>query len=216
MAITLDSSGITFGDSTANVTASTNSGKLLSIQSFTGSGTWTKPANCTRVFVQVQGAGGGGCGYCESGGAGGYAEKVIDVKSISSVAVTVGGGGASTGYHSAAGVGGTSSFGSYVSATGGSGANNQVSHTGGQGGYGSGGQLNIQGGNGTGHGDRGALTSIGTGAKSYFGSGYKPNHSTNASNLGTYAPGAGGCGGPMAGWVGSSGAPGIVIVYNYS
>jgi hypothetical protein len=218
MAITLDNSGVTFGDSTVNVTASKNSGKLISINSFQSAGTftWSRPAGCSKVFVQVQGAGGGGCGYCESGGAGGYAEMVIDVTSVPSVTVTVGGGGVNTGYHSAAGRGGTSSFGGYVSASGGYGANNHVSHTGGHGGIGSGGQLNITGGNGTGHGDTGGREAVGTGSKSFFGSGYKASHSTNTSNLGYTAPGAGGAGGAMQGWAGSYGGPGIVVVYNYS
>lgn len=218
MAVTLTSTGIEFGDATTNTTASKNAGKLLSINSYQSAGTftWSRPADCTKVFVQVQGAGGGGASYCESGGSGGYAERLIDVSSVPSVTVTVGGGGSQTGYYSAAPNGGTSSFGGYVSASGGYGANQHVSHTGGHGGVGSGGDLNIWGGVGTGHGNTGGREAVGTGAKSFFGSGYKASHSTNTSNWGYAAPGAGGPGGAMQSWAGSAGAPGIVIVYNYS
>lgn len=218
MAVTLTSTGVQFSNSTENTTASRNMGQLISINSYTSNGTftWTKPANCTKILVQVQGAGGGGCSYCESGGAGGYAERLLDVTSISSVTVTVGAGGANTGYHSAAGVGGASSFGSYVSASGGYGANNHASHTGGYSGNGSGGDLNVRGGSGTGHGNTGGREAVGTGGKSYFGSGYKASHNINTSNWGRTAPGAGGAGGAMQSWAGSYGGNGIVIVYNYS
>jgi hypothetical protein len=193
-------------------------GKLISINSWNTAGTytWTKPADCTKILIQVQGAGGGGCSFCESGGAGGYSERLLDVTSISSVTVTVGAGGANTGYYSAAGDGGSSSFGSYCSATGGYGANRNASHTGGHSGIGSGGNLNIKCGGGTGHGNTGGREAVGTGGKSFFGSGYKASHSTNTSNLGYTAPGAGGPGGAMQSWAGSYGGPGIVIVYNYT
>ena len=216
MSVSLDSGGIVFPDSTVNVTASVNKGTLISINSFTGSGTWTKPTGCTKVLVQVQGAGGGGCSYCESGGAGGYAEKLIDVTGVSTVYVTVGGGGANTGYYSAAGDGGTSSFGSYCSASGGYGANRNASHTGGISGSGSGGDINLRGGSGTGHGNTGGREAVGKGGNSYYGSGYKASHNTNTSNWGRTAPGAGGAGGAMQGWAGSYGGGGIVIVYNYA
>lgn len=218
MSVTLNDTGIQFNDLTANTTASKDTGTLISINSWSSAGTytWTKPANCTKVLVQVQGAGGGGCSYCESGGAGGFAEKVIDVTAVSSVTVTVGGGGANTGYYTASGAGGTSSFGTYCSASGGYGANNNVSHTGGHGGIGSNGNINTIGGGGTGHGDTGGREAVGTGGKSFFGSGYKASHSTNTSNWGRTAPGAGGAGGAMQGWAGSYGGPGIVIVYNYA
>lgn len=217
MSTTLTSTGVQFGDGSVNATASGNRGSIISIQSWASPGTytWSRPANCTKILVQVQGAGGGGASYCESGGAGGYAERLIDVTSISSVSITVGSGGANTGYYSASGAGGTTSFGSYVSATGGYGANNNVSHTGGHSGIGSGGDLNIKCGGGTGHGNTGGREAVGNGGRSYFGSGYKGSHSTNTSNWGYTAPGAGGAGGAMQGWAGSYGGPGIVIVYNF-
>ena len=217
MSTTLTSTGIQFNDSTVNATASRNMGKLLSVQSWQSPGTytWTRPTDCTKVLIQVQGAGGGGCSYSESGGAGGYSERLLDVTGISSATVTVGGGGGNTGYYSAAGNGGTSSFGSYVSASGGYGANQNASHTGGQSGIGSGGNLNIICGGGTGHQNTGG-SAIGVGGKSYFGSGFRASHNVNTSNITSTAVGAGGCGGRDAGWAGSNGGSGIVIVYNYS
>ena len=72
---------------------------LTSVQTFTSSGTWTKPSGITKVMVEVQGAGGSGTkgntnGNKNGGGGGGYARKLIDVSSISTATVTVGSGGA--------------------------------------------------------------------------------------------------------------------------
>ena len=70
---------------------------LASVQTFTSSGTWTKPSGITKVMVEVQGAGGSGSAlaspnYCFGAG-GGYIKKLIDVSSISSATITVGSGG---------------------------------------------------------------------------------------------------------------------------
>jgi hypothetical protein len=212
-----DSERITFPDSTSqstNFDSAKDAGKLMSTTTFTSSGTWIKPPACTRIIVKVVGGGGGASGYCESGGAGGYSEKVIDVAQISTVAVTVGGGGGAVGYYAAGGNGGTSSFGSYCSATGGYGANQHAGHTGGHGGVGSSGDVNFLGGTGTGHGNTGGREAVGTGGAGYWGGGKRASHSTNA-DVGYSAPGAGGCGGAMQGWVGSAGASGLVVVYEY-
>ena len=209
--------GITYADSTiqpSTVNGMTNFGKLLSISTFALTDTWYKPSGCTRVIVKVVGGGGGAASYCESGGGGGYSEKVIDVAQISTVAVTVGGGGDAVGYYAAGGNGGTSSFGSYCSATGGYGANQHAGHTGGHGGVGSSGDVNFLGGTGTGHGNTGGREAVGTGGAGYWGGGKRASHSTNA-DVGYSAPGAGGCGGAMQGWVGSAGASGLVVVYEY-
>jgi len=74
------------------------SGSLVSVQTFTSSGTWTKTSGVTKIMVEVQGGGGGGkrsnssAGY-STGGGGGYARKLIDVSTISSGTITVGAGG---------------------------------------------------------------------------------------------------------------------------
>lgn len=190
--------------------------KSVSVYSTAGSYTWTKPEGCVRVKVQLVGGGGGAAGYCESGGGGGYAEEIIDVSSISTVAVTVGGGGGASGYYSAAGDGGTSSFGSYLSASGGYGANRNYSHTGGQGGMGSGGMINMRGGGGCGHVNSAASGALGFGGGTYFGTTAGDDRNTNNKKNGNGSPGAGGPGSRTdTGWYGQNGEAGIVIVYEY-
>ena len=60
------------------------------IQVFTGGGTWNRPAGVRYIKVKLVAGGGGGSGHGESGGAGGYSERVLDVTGIGSVGVTVG------------------------------------------------------------------------------------------------------------------------------
>jgi len=96
-------------------TVSSNSG-FRSMQVYTSNGTWTKPSGIRSIRVQVVGAGGGGSGHCESGGAGGMAEMVIDVTNVSSVGVSVGNPGGGTNYAGCGGNGNGSSFGGYFSA----------------------------------------------------------------------------------------------------
>jgi len=217
-------SSVTFNDSTTQTTkfdSSNEGGNLLSITSYTtaGSYTWTKPSGCKKVIVRLVGGGGGSSGYCESGGAGGYSEKMIDVTSVATVSVTVGGGGGATGYYTAAPDGGTSSFGAYCSATGGYGANRNYSHTGGLGGVGSGGDINLYGGMGTGHGNSMGHGVLGRGGETYFGGapGGK-REGGGGGNVGQGAPGSGGCGGRTNDNHGSGGPgkPGAVYIWEYT
>ena len=229
--------GVVFSDGTGQAEAPTGGlgsasdrGNLVDLVSFASSGTWTNPG-ATKVHVKLIGGGGGGAGYCESGGGGCYAEGVYDVTGVSTVAVTVGGGGSYTTYYSAAGQGGTSSFGSYLSAIGGYGANQQYSHSGGHGGNSASGQgFFVQGGagcghiNGVGHGSVGSI-----GGAGYFGGAQA--HIRNHGNLGAVyhgiyqgAPGSGGPGN-ITDWAsapsarghsaGEYGMAGLVIVYSY-
>ena len=222
MAITLDSSGVTFSNSTTQSTkfdSTTETGGIINITSFTETGTWTKPAGCTSVLVKIVGGGGGAAGYCESGGGGGYTEKVIDVTAVGSVAVTIGGGGASVNYYASGNGGGTSSFGSYCSASGGGGANTGGSHCGGGGGVGSSGNINLSGGIGTGHTNHASHFPAGQGGGTFFGSSGTVNRATTSSKLYNGSPGSGGPGGRTDDGGSSAnvsnGESGLIIVYAY-
>lgn len=186
----------------------------ISCQTFSASGTWNKPTGIRYVRVQIVGAGGGGGGHGESGGAGGYSEKIIDVRSISSVTVTIGSGGGGVVYHNAGGNGGTSSFGSHLSGAGGYGAVRHFGHSGGGGGAGSGGNVNIHGGGGNGHSSNAA----GVGGSSYFG-GCQLNvhHSyTNNAHAGHSAYGTGGSGAYTTYGNTQNGRNGFCIVWEYA
>lgn len=188
---------------------------LSSMQVFTSSGTWIKPAGISKILVRLCGGGGGGSGHGETGGAGGYAEKIIDVTGVSSVSVTIGTGSTSSTYYSGnGGGGGTTSFGGYVSATGGNGANSSHQHCGGLSGIGSGGDLNLYGGGGSGH-----YNHQGTPGVSFFGGGstggwpnggeFTHQHSFRAS------VGGGGMSGHQSSYRGANGRDGVVIVWEY-
>lgn len=203
----------------------TNGVGLVSIQTFTtaGSHTWTKPAGVRRIRVFVTGGGGGGGAHNSDdaqggGGAGGTAIKIIDVTSISSVSVTVGGGGngGSGNTNSGGSAGGTSSFGTHCSATGG--ANPATWAIGGVPGQGTGGDLNLIGGGGIcGNIDGGGNEeSGGTGGSSYWGGGNYGGSYWAERDEGAGAPGSGGAGThAQTNNAGSNGMPGIVIVEEY-
>lgn len=211
MATTLGSSGITFGDSTSQTSGyNTDRGWPISIVSFTSTGTYTVPSNATKILVQLVGGGGGSAGYCEAGGAGGYAEGVFTVTPGTAYTVTIGGGGGGVGYYAVAGSGATSSFGALLTATGGGGANSIIAHGGGGGGLGSGGGINLYGGSGSGHGNSAAHGQPTGGGSSFFGgaggvwrvdgtsTNYSPAYGSGATGArtndgGTGAAGPGGC-----------------------
>jgi hypothetical protein len=223
MAIKITQTGVVMPDGktqTTKMDASTDRGKLIAVDNWTSSGTWTKRADVHKIHVIVVGGGGGGVGHCESGGAGGYAEKLIDVSGWANgtqVTVTIGTGGAGVGYNGTGGNGSTTSFGSYVSATGGNGGNRSWGHTGGHGGHGSGGDVNLWGGGGRSHGDQGQDR----GGESFFGgSQVSGHHGGNyyrhySENLNHNPPGTGGNGEWTSHSRGGYGTAGICIVYNY-
>ena len=129
---------------------------------YTASTTWTKPTSSRFAGIHVYVIGGGGSGggsgtnsTVGAGGAGaGMAYEFLDtseLSSTSSVAVTIGSGGAApTAGNNAGSAGGTSSFGTFLTATGGNGgvaASSGESST--TGGTGSGGDFNYVGGRGS-------------------------------------------------------------------
>ena len=203
-------------NSSANGLTYANSG-IFRMQVFTSSGTWTRDSRVRYIHIQCQGGGGGASGHGESGAAGGYAERVLEVmqNGINSVAITVGGGGGGTYYSSAGGNGASSSFGPYVSAGGGHGANRQNQHNGGVSGSGSGGDLNIYQGSGGGHEQR----SSGMGGSTFFGGAAPAGHPQGGhfshNHQGHSAPGTGGTSGYFSGHRGSDGRPGIIVITEY-
>jgi hypothetical protein len=218
-----------------------SNGEYRSVQVFTASGTWTKPAGLKRVKVTVVGAGGGSGGVAATGAnqaaaagggaAGGAAIKTIAASALGATeTVTVGAAGAAaTAGNNAGGTGGTSSFGSHCSATGGTGgggSDTTGSTTTGanaaDGGSGSSGDVNVIGG-GSGDGLRVGASGLavpGIGGSSMLGGGGR-QIGTVGSTVGAggsaYGSGASGAGNgaSQSAAAGSAGKAGIVIVEEF-
>jgi len=187
---------------------------IFSMQVFTSSGTWNRPTGVKFIKVQLVGGGGGGSGHGESGGAGGYSERVIDVQATASVSVTIAGEVNGTFYSGPGDNNGGSSFGSFLSASGGFGANRNNQHSGGLGGVGSGGNLNIYGGGGQSHHNYSSV-----GGTSFFGGAVAAGHPQGGNFSHNHqshsAPGSGGSGGYFHNHRGSNGRPGMCVITHF-
>lgn len=195
----------------ASVSASTN------MQIFISSGTYTPTAGKRSALVLATGAGGsagcaGSVNNAQGGWAGGTAVAYVDLAAISTVAVTIGAGGAQQNTATINGNnGGTTSFGSYAVATGGPGGWGPAGAVPVSPGVGTIGQLRLAGNAGqfaTG-GNQGGL-----GGGSYWGGGGAAGTNT-PSNPTAGANGGGGGAGQAPGGPGSpgmAGGSGIVFI----
>ena len=169
-----------------NGTVAMTSDLGATVQTFTSSGTWTKPSTGTVANVYMWGGGGGGGGNSNmngGGGGGGYAEYNIPLTDLgNTVSVTVGSGGAVNSN------GGTSKFGNNTYQAGGGNAGHNGTNTDTSGYGGNGGSPR---GTGTG-GNRGFYTSSSTDDGTSVYSNTSPESTENGHSGGGGGSAAGG------------------------
>ncbi|PRY07063.1 hypothetical protein [Paraburkholderia sp. BL25I1N1] len=226
---------------TAFVQAAAGSGRLLNVQVFTSSGTYTPTAGASSAVIECVGAGGGGGGVgatsstqvAVSGGGGSGAFGRARVTSLSSQTVTIGaaGGGGAAGAN-AGSAGGQTSIGTWLVCPGGAGGPAGTAQT----------LTNAQALAGIAAGGAIATTSVtsiflsrgsastfgisvyntgggvsGGGASSIFGGGGQAS-SGGANNASGFGAGGGGAANNISSSAlgGGSGTAGLIIVYEFS
>lgn len=218
-------------------------GRLLNVQTFLASGTYTPTPGTTRIILDGQGAAGAGGGSVATaagqvsvgagGGSGGRSRGFYTTGFYPTVTVTIGAGGVAAG-GVAGGAGGNSTFGTLMTCNGGagggaSGAAAVAGSAGGAGGTATGGNIfNSTGSTGVGGlaAFAGAIAVSGAGGDSAFGSGAiqvgvavnggaVATAGINSSSVGSGGSGgvSGAGGGATSGGGGSAGA---FIVYEYA
>jgi hypothetical protein len=206
--------------------SSPGSGRLLRAPQILTSGTsYTTPASCTTIYVELVGGGGGGAGANNTAGSGGgggsgaYAAKYFTVAPATAYTYAIGAAGAAGTTTTSGGNGGSTTFAVDVTTVTGGGGTGGVYATatggaGGAGGTATSGDINISGGSGGGGSSSSAATGPGgTGGASYFGGG------GNSTMVG--APSAGlaygsGGGGARSTNAGGAGAAGVIRIWEYS
>lgn len=194
-------------------------GKQVRVISSVGTTSFAVPSGITKVFVEIQAAGGGSGNGVDSGttgngggggGGGGYANKIVDVSATTSIQVHVGDGGAGN----VATCTDWSTFGTngfYFYATGGCGVTAGL-QSGGLAGVGVNGDINLEGADGA-SGVYAATSNSADGAGGQGGPSHMGGGGTAASAGNLYGGGAGGGFGNGNGITsGAAGAPGIVII----
>jgi hypothetical protein len=165
-------------------------GGLTSVQTLTATGTYTRPADITKVMFFITGGGAGGGGnIARPGQSGATAIKFLDVTSIATSTIVIGAGG--TGNSGGGNVGGNSSWSdgtNTVTAEGGKISSSATNS--------SGGDLNISGGGG-----------------SFWGGTGMPNNTTPQD---ANVFGAGGPGNSSGSGSGASGKSGVLFVMEFS
>lgn len=216
-------------------------GRLINVQTITSSGTYTPTSGTKNCLVEVQGAGGGGGGSGSTtstgvslgagGGSGAYAKGYYPVASLTGQTMTIGTGGAGGNLTpTAGGAGGATSFGSLIVCSGGTGGigtntNPPFSCFPGAGGAATGGNIvSTSGDPGVGAtaaainafiGGKGGTSPLGTGGlgrtttgSGFTGAGYGSGGSGSVTGVNTTAP--------TPSINGGSGAPGVIIIWEYA
>ncbi|KLE93577.1 glycine-rich domain-containing protein [Klebsiella aerogenes] len=198
-------------------------GRLLRIQVFTASGSWTKTAGTKQVRIKAWGAGGGGKGTdvagtgAPSGAGGAYVEGLYDVSTINGANIVIGAGGAAVAAGSAGngGDGGDTTITALgISAGGGKGGNSAGNSAGGIPGAPSVGTIFSVAGQG---GQGGTGVSLGgVGGASHSSYGGLPHVSSSGDD--GFFPGGGGAGASYDSIARASGkgANGYVIIEEYA
>lgn len=181
------------------------------VQTFTSSGTWTKPSSGTITIVEAWGAGGGGGARAATSGGGGggggaYTRTILLTSTLGSTeTVTIGAGGAGGAMNGNPGVvGGDTTFGSHVTAYGGGGGG--TGGGGGGGGTTSAGATAAGSNGGAGGGYYGGAAGVG-GAGGAPGTGFDgggASGETASASASSYYGGGGGGGGNFSGATGGS------------
>lgn len=204
-------------------------GRLINVQTFTASGTYSPTPGAKKIRITLTGGGGGG-GGCQAtsssqtyfGAGGGAGATVISQFILTGAAnypFIIGTGGAG-GVSAVKGSNGSATtFSSILSAPGGLGGTKEgaTNTGGGYGGMATAGDIRINGGDG-GDGQSGTTAVSGQGGASYFGGGGRAGA---GGGIDGKAPGSGGGGAYDVGYSGSSmnggkGASGLIIIEEYS